>query len=208
MRAITVVAGVVAGMVIGYGTWAIQPEGADGPPAARKDGLELIGRDFRQPEQVLDDFHSAAAAADFNRYFSHWTPESVFLGTDATERWVGDEFKDFARPIFERGKGWTYKPRDRHVTVVGPDVVFFDELLDHGRLGTCRGSGVLKRFGAQAGLARGAGAGGVGGQVEQGDGGPGAAPPAGEWKVMQYNLSIPVPNDKAEAVVRVIRPDA
>src|SRR5205823_4971069 len=31
---------------------------------------------------TLDRFHDAAAKADFDAYFSVWTHESVFLGTD------------------------------------------------------------------------------------------------------------------------------
>jgi hypothetical protein len=125
------------------------------------------------PGAVLDDFHDAAAKADYARYFSHWTEESVFLGTDATERWVGNQFGAFAKPIFEKGKGWTYRPHDRQITAAG-DAVFFDELLDNERLGLCRGSGVLRRVG-------------------------------GEWKVLQYNLSIPIPNEKALQVAELIR---
>ena len=33
---------------------------------------------------VLDDWHAAAAVADEARYFAHFAPDSVFLGTDAT----------------------------------------------------------------------------------------------------------------------------
>jgi hypothetical protein len=125
------------------------------------------------PGAVLDDFHDAAAKADYARYFSHWTEESVFLGTDATERWVGNQFGAFARPIFEKGKGWTYRPHDRHLSGSG-ETVFFDELLDNEKLGLCRGSGVLRRVG-------------------------------GEWKVLQYNLSIPIPNERALQVAEMIR---
>jgi hypothetical protein len=125
------------------------------------------------PAAVLDDFHDAAAKADYARYFSHWTEESVFLGTDATERWVGNQFGAFAKPIFDKGKGWTYRPHDRHISGAG-ETVFFDELLDNEKLGLCRGSGVLRRVGA-------------------------------EWKVMQYNLSISVPNEKALQVAELIR---
>lgn len=41
---------------------------------------------------VLDDFHDAAAKADGDRYFKHFAPRAIFLGTDATERWSVDEF--------------------------------------------------------------------------------------------------------------------
>ncbi len=47
---------------------------------------------------VLNDFHNAAAKSDYSRYFARWNEQSVFLGTDASERWVGQQFKDFARP--------------------------------------------------------------------------------------------------------------
>ena len=125
------------------------------------------------PGAALDDFHDAAAKADYARYFSRWTEESVFLGTDATERWVGNQFGAFAKPIFDKGKGWTYRPHDRHISGAG-ETIFFDELLDNEKLGLCRGSGVLRRVG-------------------------------GEWKVLQYNLSIPVPNERALQVAELIR---
>ena len=127
---------------------------------------------------ILDDFHDAASKADFDRYFKHWSPASVFLGTDATERWTGQEFKDFAKPYFDKGKGWTYHPHDRHIQIApGGEAGFFDELLDNDKLGLCRGSGVLRKM-------------------------------QGEWWIMQYNLSIPVPNDLAERVVGLIKQGA
>ena len=93
-------------------------------------------------EQVLDDFHAAAADADFGRYFGHFARDAVFLGTDPGERWERDEFEAFVRPYFEGGQGWTYVPGERHV-VVRDGVAWFDELLENESYGTCRGSGVL-----------------------------------------------------------------
>ena len=81
---------------------------------------------------VLNDFHDAAAKADEERYFAHFAPEGVFLGTDATERWDVPAFRAFAHPYFSKGKGWTYRPRDRHVMVRG-DFAWFDELLEQQR---------------------------------------------------------------------------
>jgi hypothetical protein len=139
--------------------------------------LETTPRVTMDPGAVLDDFHDAASKADFGRYFSHWTDQSVFLGTDAGERWVGEQFRAFAKPIFEKGKGWMYRAHDRHLSPVdaaAAETVLFDELLDNEKLGLCRGSGLLQRVG-------------------------------GEWKVMQYNLSIPIPNEKALEVAELIR---
>ena len=138
--------------------------------------LETPGLDAaRAVGAVLDDFHRAAADADFDRYFDHFAENAVFLGTDATERWTVEEFRAYARPYFGPGGGWTYRPRNRSVSFT-PDgrTAFFDELLDNQGLGETRGSGVLV--------------------LE--DGG---------WKVAQYNLSIPIPNALADEVVRLIR---
>jgi len=145
------------------------------PPLATSAILAL--REDPTPEltKLLDDFHDAASKADYDRYFAHWSPMSVFLGTDATERWVGQEFRDYTRKRFDTGKGWTYHPHDRHITIA-PDGEhgFFDELLAHDKYGTCRGSGVLRKM-------------------------------DGQWWIMQYNLSIPIPNELADRVVGMIR---
>jgi ketosteroid isomerase-like protein len=113
---------------------------------------------------VLDDWHAAAAAADEALYFGHFTPDAVFLGTDATERWSVEEFRRYAHPYFAKGKAWSFKAVERHVSY-SPDrfVAWFDERLDTPNLGPARGSGVLLRT------------------------------PAG-WKISHYNLSVPIPN--------------
>lgn len=116
-------------------------------------------------EAVLDDWHAAAAAADEDRYFSHFTAGGVFLGTDATERWRRDEFRKWAHPHFAKGKAWKFKAVRRDVALSpAGDVAWFDEGLATEKLGPCRGSGVLVRE-------------------------------EGAWKVAQYNLSVPIPNE-------------
>lgn len=123
----------------------------------------------------LDDFHQAASAADEERYFRHFAPDGVFLGTDATERWTKPEFREYAHPYFSKGKGWTFTPTVRHVAVSSRgNVAWFDERLDSTSYGECRGSGVLEKI-------------------------------DGRWKVQQYNLTIPIPNDLAQELVGRIR---
>jgi ketosteroid isomerase-like protein len=95
---------------------------------------------------VLDDWHAAAGAADGARYFGHMTADSVFLGTDATERWPLAAFRAFCEPYFAKGVGWTYVPKERH-TVVEGDVAWFDEKLWNDKYGDCRGTGALRREG-------------------------------------------------------------
>jgi hypothetical protein len=117
-----------------------------------------------QVAAVLDDWHHAAATADEARYFGHFAPNGVFMGTDATERWNVTEFHEWAKPQFQRKAAWSFKPRDRHISF-SPDgaTAWFDEMLDTPNLGVCRGSGVLVRQ-------------------------------SGAWKIAQYNLSVAIPN--------------
>lgn len=125
--------------------------------------------------QVLDDFHKAASEAEGERYFSLLADDAVFIGTDATERWNKKQFLSFAQPYFSAGKGWTYVPKDRHIsfTDVSSDIAWFDELLDNENYGECRGTGVLVKTSAG-------------------------------WKVSQYHLTIPIPNNVTEAVVSIV----
>ena len=52
-------------------------------------GLSVAGSE-EAIAMVLDDWHAAAAAADEDRYFAHFAPDAIFLGTDASERWTRD----------------------------------------------------------------------------------------------------------------------
>ena len=93
---------------------------------------------------LLDDWHQAAAAGDGPRYFGYFTPDAVFIGTDATERWTIDEFRAYASPHFADGDGWTMTAKRREI-VVREGYAYFDEELASAGLGPVRGSGVLRR---------------------------------------------------------------
>ena len=126
---------------------------------------------------VLDRLHAAASAADGAVYFDLFTPDARFIGTDAGERWSLDEFRAYAEPYFSAGRGWTYRPTARTVSVADIEcrcIAWFDEVLESASYGVVRGSGVLSL-------------------TDEG------------WKVEQYVLSFAVPNDAARAVVEVIR---
>jgi ketosteroid isomerase-like protein len=124
---------------------------------------------------VLDSFHAAAARADEEAYFALLAPNGVFLGTDATERWDKTAFRAFAHPYFSQGKGWTFTPRDRH--------------LDFSRDGKVAWFDELLDS-ATYGECRGTGV------LEKLD---------GAWKITQYHLTIPMPNDLAKELVARIR---
>ncbi|MFO0828407.1 MAG: nuclear transport factor 2 family protein [Phycisphaerales bacterium] len=129
-------------------------------------------------DATLNALYEAARDHDESRYFALFAPDAVFIGTDAAERWTIDQFRAYAAPIFAAGKGWSYAPRDRHVTIDdAAGYAFFDELLDNPKYGECRGTGVLRRVGAR---------------------------PNESWKIVQYHLTMPVPNDLLAEVARQI----
>jgi ketosteroid isomerase-like protein len=130
-----------------------------------------------QVEATLNEFHDAASKADGKRYFSLLTRDAIYIGTDAGERWTRDEFRAFAEPYFNKGRGWTYTPRQRHVTIADIPcqcVAWFDELLDNEGYGTSRGTGVLLKQ-------------------------------DGKWKISQYALTFPIPNDLAKGMTEQIK---
>lgn len=91
-------------------------------------------------DSVLSTLHTLASAGDFDAYFALYTPDAVFMGTDATERWSLDDFRGYAAA----SSGWTYQVTERHV-FVDPDAstAWFDERLRNENYGETRGTGVL-----------------------------------------------------------------
>ena len=70
---------------------------------------------------------------------------SVFIGTDATENWTKNEFANFSKPFFDKGKAWSFIPLERNIYINdAKNFVWFDELLNTW-MGICRGSGVLEK---------------------------------------------------------------
>ena len=125
-------------------------------------------------EEALDALHRAAAAADGERYFGAFAPEAVFLGTDAGERWSLAEFRAYAEPYFSKGQGWTYLASERHVGLARAGDVAWFD---------------ERLQNEKYGEARGSGA------LERRD---------GAWKVVQYNLTFPVPNEEAPELTKKV----
>lgn len=145
-------------------------------------GLLLASAAHAQPTdevaagQALDRFHALAARADA-AYFDAFAPDAVFIGADPAERWTVPQMKATFGPLFAAGKGFTYTPRQRHVSLT-PDpcrcVAWFDELLDSDKYGASRSTGVLVKT-------------------------------AGQWKVLRYALAFTMPNDLAADLTAQIR---
>jgi len=128
-------------------------------------------------EMTLNRFHASASAADGGAYFSLFAPEGVFIGTDAGERWTVEEFKAFAAPYFSKGLGWTYVPRNRHVQLSPQGDVAWFDEILDSQ---------------SYGVCRGSGV---------------LRKVGTQWLICQYHLTIPIPNDLAKAVVKLIRED-
>jgi hypothetical protein len=119
--------------------------------------------------RTLDRLHAAAARADGAAYFALFAPDAVFIGTDASERWPLAAFREYAMKRFAAGQGWTYTPRVRHVTLapIACGCVAWFDELLDS---------------AKYGTSRGSGA-----MIDTGQG----------WKIEQYVLTFPIPNDLA-----------
>ena len=99
--------------------------------------------------QLLDDWHKAAANADYNGYFGKIANDGRYIGTDASENWDKKAFETFSKPYFDKGRAWDFKPVERNIYFSkNGKVAWFDELLDTWMKG-CRGSGVLEKEGKE-----------------------------------------------------------
>jgi ketosteroid isomerase-like protein len=124
---------------------------------------------------TLDNWHKAAANANFKAYFDVLSDDAIYIGTDASENWNKKAFEAFAKPYFDKGKAWNFIALERHI-YFSPDgkMAWFDELLNtHMKI--CRGSGVLVKV-------------------------------KNIWKLKHYVLSMTIPNDNSDEVVKTKAP--
>ncbi|GEA09684.1 nuclear transport factor 2 family protein [Alteromonas sp. KUL49] len=125
--------------------------------------------------QTIDALHTYASEANGKAYFALFDDSAIFIGTDASETWTVDEFKAYATPHFDKGRGWTYTVTERNIYFsANGNVAWFDELLYNESLGVTRGTGVLEKSN-------------------------------GQWKFAQYHLAIPVPNALADDIADQIK---
>jgi len=129
----------------------------------------------QQISAVLDDFHAAASEADSDRYFGHFTSDAVLIGTDATERWSLEEFRPHLKPILDQGRGWTYTMTSRHVFCSKDQRTAWFDEMTQNE---------------KLGECRGTGV---------------LVWEESVWKIAQYHLTIPIPNDLAHEFVTKIR---
>ena len=95
--------------------------------------------------QFIDRWHEAASKANADVFFESIADHGVYIGTDPKERWTKEQFEAFAKPYFDKGKAWDFKPYDRDLHVTSDEkTAWFSELLTTW-MGVCRGSGVLRK---------------------------------------------------------------
>src|SRR5438067_1116433 len=113
--------GIRGDMRIALAAASLALAGCPAPPAASPaspvslSSPSSAAADRSAVDHTLDDFHDAAAHADEARYFAHFAPRGVFLGTDAAERWDVASFRAYAHPRFASGKAWSFHATERHV---------------------------------------------------------------------------------------------
>jgi hypothetical protein len=126
-------------------------------------------------DKVLNSFHQAAADSKEKPYFDLLSEDAIFLGTDASERWTKEAFKAFVVPYFSKGEGWLYTPLKRNISFRESNKFAFFDELLSS-----------KTYGTCRGS-------GVLIKTKHG------------WKISQYNLSIPMPNGIAKALVKQVK---
>ncbi|PHS21971.1 MAG: hypothetical protein COA84_14525 [Robiginitomaculum sp.] len=126
-------------------------------------------------DKVLNNLHEFAAKADGDAYFDLYANDAIFLGTDASERWTKAQFQAYALPFFSRGKGWRYTARERHIM-----------LSPMGNMAWFDEMLDSENYGTSRGT-------GVLVRTKTG------------WKISQYNLTFPIPNDLADEITAKIK---
>ena len=140
---------------------------------AHAQSSKQYAREREQINSLLDSWHRAAAQADFDAYFAPFAEDGIFMGTDPGERWDKEAFMDFSRPYFERGKAWSFTPHDRFVYFADGAKTAWFD----EQLDT-----------PNLGPCRGSGV-----LLKRG----------GQWKIVQYNLAMTIPNELVDQVLKL-----
>jgi hypothetical protein len=123
---------------------------------------------------LLDNWHMAATRADSATYFGMLHDRSIFIGTDSSEVWTKAQFAKYAGPYFAKGKAWDFKKVSRHVYYEADKKMLWFDEMLNTWMGPCRGSGYI--------------------DIDA----------DGKYSIMQYVLSMTVPNDKVNGVIEII----
>ena len=115
-------------------------------------------------ESVLNNLHLYASEANSEKYIDLFANDAVFFGTDISERWNKNEFDKYATDRMSTGTGWTYFMKERNI-------YFSDNVKTawFDEILTSKNYGDFRGTGAL--------------KIEN-----------NKWKIVQYNLLLPIPN--------------
>ena len=99
----------------------------------------------------------------------------MFFGTDIDERWPIDDFNSYVKSRFDTGTGWTYKANGRNIFVAKDKRTAWFDEIVEN-----------KSYGEFRG---------TGVLVLENN----------EWKISQYNLLLPIPNDYLQKYANEIK---
>ena len=88
----------------------------------------------------VDEWHQDAAHAR-PAFFDKIAADGIYIGTDKTERWTREAFREWAKPAFARPTAWAFTPLHRNIRFT-PDrqLIWFDEQV-------CSSMGILQATG-------------------------------------------------------------
>ena len=127
--------------------------------------LNLSNIEKVEINKILDNLHKYASEANGEKYFQLFSDQAVFHGTDLNERWSIDEFKKYAQNRFDTGTGWTYKSLERNIFINSSNTTAWFDEIL-----------INEKYGKFRGT-------GVLSKIDD------------MWKIDQYNLLFPIPND-------------
>ena len=129
----------------------------------------------KEINNVLDSLHYLASVADQKKYIDLFSKNAVFFGTDIDERWIIDDFNSYVKSRFDTGIGWTYKSNSRNIFVAKDKRTAWFDEIVEN-----------KSYGEFRG---------TGVLVLENN----------EWKISQYNLLLPIPNDYLQKYANEIK---
>jgi len=122
----------------------------------------------------VNEWHDDAAHAR-PAFFDKIASDAIYIGTDKTERWGREAFREWARPAFARPVAWAFTPLHRNVQFSADrKFIWFDEQVRSSSMGILQASGVVR-------------------------------PTASSFEMVHYQLSIAVPNDVIPQVTGTIK---
>ena len=91
----------------------------------------------------VDEWHQDAAHAR-PAYFDKIASDGIYIGTDKTERWGREAFREWAKPAFARPAAWAFTPLHRNVRFSSDrSFIWFDEQV-RSSMGILQATGVMR----------------------------------------------------------------